>query len=495
MKSLLHAGLKGWLDRKPSGLKEGERQLELGNYADAEKHLIQADGEVKTRSAAEKTRARILLALGTAQWHQKKLSEARQSVEDAVRLLDEGSPSGMEKAECLDLLGRVRLGEGDSTEAERLFRESIELERRGAKPNPLVLGPRLHRLALALSESGRVEQATEALEEAVALTRAGVGEEHKQGADLMYDLGGLHQAAKRHGDALECLGRALETHQRVCGQDSDEVARDYQQLAAASRAAGDLEQAVSYYEKALYIRERQLGATGPDIALLKMGLSDVQVAAGRYSAGLEAMQQAVLRLEYTRDGRLAATLENLAGLYTRCGQYENAMSCLIRARAIWDEAPEEHTAELAANHDAITQVIPYMSEHQMDSLAASINPSYRNTAVARRTGAEAEEASEFDGATFQAEAPTFRSPAGGDVCEDATVSVFRGPAAANVSGGAPVNPSLSDILNLIMGPGSGSHGRAESPASETGPVRLAVRPESPALNGWDDLAFDEICGE
>jgi hypothetical protein len=151
--------------------------------------------------------------------------------------------------------------------------------------------------------------------------------------------------------------------------DSDEVARDYQGLAASHQAAGEFEKAAEYYKKALYLRERQLGTNGSDVAMLTVNLGRIYADWGRYSSATELLQQAIGKLECAHDDRLPSALESLGTVYGKCGRYEDAAVCFMRARAIWEQKPGTYEAELKANAVLISGIIPHLKpDHALRAL-------------------------------------------------------------------------------------------------------------------------------
>ena len=342
-------------------VKEGLRQLEGEHYQEAEKRLQKVVSEPKIMPAAPARQARVLLALSTAQWKQKKLAEAADTAESACKLLNGmKSKPAAELEECLDLLGQIRLEEEDLDAAAELFQKALEVTKSAPRPDPKALTVRYRRIATKHWRAGEMEEAGAALRSALEFAQKAYGESDSITADAMIDLGQCELARERFEDARQHLEKGLQIHRQTCGADSEEVARDYQALALAAQAAGDLASAVEFYEKALRLRERQLGGNAADFAVLLMNLADVHVSEGQSSKGVELLQQAVGKLEAARDERVASALNHLALAYAQCGRVDDALVSLRKARQLLDKAPDENNDALRANNALLQELTGYL---------------------------------------------------------------------------------------------------------------------------------------
>ena len=351
-------GLGNLLRRTWASREEGERQLGLGNFAEAEKHLSQAVSEAESRSAPRKAHIKVLLNLAEAQRRQKKFSDARETIRAALGLLaaDHSKPTS-ERAICLELLANLSLDEADAAAAKDLFRQAILIEESLRKPDAKALAQRLRRLAQAQREAGELEDARATLTEALSLAEVSLGGDDAAVADMLVEMAALHQAQKDYDAGAGCLERVLVIHRESRGEDGEEVARDYQRLGALWQEACCYDKAVLYYERALYVRDRQIGTNGVEQALVKVSLAEIHAGLGEYASALELMQQAVLRLDVLRDDdRLARSLETLGALYSVCGRPQDASASLHRARNVWERLPGDHEAELEAISGALSQV-------------------------------------------------------------------------------------------------------------------------------------------
>jgi serine/threonine protein kinase len=144
-----------------------------GDYALAKKHTeeyldlhrkLYGENDIKTLAASE-WRAFMLFDEG-------KLTESEKHYRKILPLMRNEKRKGNIKAEnlagALDNFGYLRRTQGDSKEAELLFRESLALRSEMPKESLYIIGPTRSTLASTLADQGRFEEALQTAREAVA---------------------------------------------------------------------------------------------------------------------------------------------------------------------------------------------------------------------------------------------------------------------------------------------------------------------------------------
>src|ERR1700682_2506666 len=97
-----------WNKKRNQIAVQGERELQVGNYSEAEKSLALAAAEANSRSFSAGRRATIRRNLAEAQRKQGKFGEAEQTIRQAITLLpDRSGQSGSQCADCLDVLADI----------------------------------------------------------------------------------------------------------------------------------------------------------------------------------------------------------------------------------------------------------------------------------------------------------------------------------------------------------------------------------------------------
>jgi tetratricopeptide (TPR) repeat protein len=140
------------------------------------------------------------------------------------------------------------------------------------------------------------------------------------------------------------------------------LAQVYEKLGSICQQQGDYPAAVSYLEKALNVKEHQVGGDSSELALLLVALADLYTLIGRLAPALELLQQAVGKLGPSKDSNLAGALEKLAAMYVRTGRYQDAADCYQRAFDFWSADPETYGERITANRQAVQELLPLLPE-------------------------------------------------------------------------------------------------------------------------------------
>jgi tetratricopeptide (TPR) repeat protein len=316
--------VKEWHRKRHENRVEGERHLESGNYAEAERHLIVAIAEAEQRRYSIVKRNALRLHLAEAQRRQGKLEEAERSARLAME--DAGADSGL-RGMALDALAAGQLQRGDLAGAEKSIEDSICLPADAA-----TMARRSHLLAQVRYRAGRATEAVPAFERAIALHEQAFGADHLETGHRLSELGAIHRARGNHAEAQRHLRRALKIHETHCGADSHEVTEDLGTLASSLEESGDLDGAAAQYERALKLKERVVGGNLEQLAEMQVKVARLYLHWHRYGPARELVTQAISRLERKPGRALATGLETLAQLEEVSGRTREAE--LLRNRAL-----------------------------------------------------------------------------------------------------------------------------------------------------------------
>ncbi|NNJ10577.1 tetratricopeptide repeat protein [Chloroflexales bacterium ZM16-3] len=161
--------------------------------------------------------------------------------------------------------------------------------------------------------------------------------EEPSAASLLNELGYLLQAQGDYAAARPYYERALAIRERVLGADHPDTALSLNNLGYLLHAQRDYAAARPYYERALAIRERVLGTDHPATALSLNNLGYLLHAQGDYAAARPyyeralAIRERVLGADHPDTAR---SLNNLGGLLHAQGDYPAARPYYERALAI-----------------------------------------------------------------------------------------------------------------------------------------------------------------
>lgn len=454
--------------------RQAERWLEAGKNQEAERLLVYVVNELKARTTIKPQHGHVLLCLAIAQFRQDKFQDAWITA-DAVRELLSAPKvkPGADLAAALDLLGRIKDHEGEPEAALKFFAEALETQKQILPADVAAIVERSCRLAAALERCGRLGDAVEVLESAIERADQVLGNVHPATADCLIELGKIESERGRHAAALAHLERALKIHQELHGMDSEVVVRDLQMLAIAAQAAQDLEAAVGYYERALNLRERQLGGSSEEVADILVNLAGVHSDLGRYGPAMELLQQAVGRLEAERSPALMTALEKLGAVYTVVGRYEDAHRSLQKARKLYEQDPERYYHALQANAELLAEIQPFLPVRTAPEI-----PIFRETPAA---AAE----------TVHPQAPVTPVEAHVAVPAVSPLPVATVPLAAVA--GPQLTPHLAGSGKTPAGTAHPEH----APPPPITPLRTITRSTAPAhrggrFSGWEELDFDVL---
>ena len=190
---------------------------------------------------------------------------------------------------------------------------------------------------------GREIPAREILDQGAARIGGELQEQPLVQARLMDSIGRVYRLLGYYDESLPLLERALAIREAELGQKHPEVAESLHNLATLAVDRGDYDAARPLFERALAIRETALGPsdrrvadTVHNLALLHHELGDYEAAEPLYRRALEIRDAGPV------DWALAESLNDLATLYHETGDYE-------QARALYERALEVATATRGAD--------------------------------------------------------------------------------------------------------------------------------------------------
>ncbi len=349
-----------WFDASNPFCRDGERLLRAGRAAEAEEIFQRILIEPRHAAVARREMPRILLVLATAQIRQQKWDAAENSAARAWAILSElRYRTTPEYAECCRLRAGAAKGRGDMEAALKFYREELAAAESQKHPKPAEIVRCRIEITAMLREMGRWEEAERMASEGARLAGEKLKDSKEEG-DALLEWAQCLAGCGRFAEARSAGEKAADIHRAACGDFSSEVASSYEKLGSICQKQQDYPAAVKYLEKALGVRERQVGGDSSEMALLLVALADLYSLLGRLAPALELLQQAVGKLGPSRDSNLAGALEKLGSMYVRTGRYEDAADCYQRALDFWSGEPEAYADKITANRQALEDLIPYL---------------------------------------------------------------------------------------------------------------------------------------
>jgi Tetratricopeptide repeat/NB-ARC domain len=186
-------------------------------------------------------------------------------------------------------------------------------------------------------------------------------------------LARFYQATSQFNTVEFWYQKALTIREEQLGANHPDTATSLNNLAGLYESTGRYTEAEPLYVRSLAIREEQLGANHPDTATSLNNLACLYESTGRY-AEAEPLYVRSLAIREEQLGAnhpdTAASLNNLAGLYRSTGRYAEAEPLNVRSLAISEE-------QLGANHPSTATSLNNLAElYRSTSRYAEAEPLY-----------------------------------------------------------------------------------------------------------------------
>ncbi len=216
---------------------------------------------------------------------------------------------------------------GRYSEAEPLLQQALALYRRLLGEEHPLVATSLNNLAQLYDNQGQYAEAETLYQQALALYRSLLGEEHPWVATSLNNVGALYRNQGLYAEAEPLLQQALALRIRLLGEEHPLVATSIDNLARLYKNQGRYAEAEPLLQQALALRIRLLGEEHPDVATSIHNLAQLYDNQGRYAEAEPLYQQALAlsrRLLGEEHPDVATSIDNLARLYRTQGRYAEA---------------------------------------------------------------------------------------------------------------------------------------------------------------------------
>ncbi|MEW6746716.1 MAG: serine/threonine-protein kinase [Planctomycetota bacterium] len=267
---------------------------------------------------AESRRALAIFSMGR---HQEGHDLARRATEKLEGVLGLEHPGLLDS---LDVVGTCASVREEHAEAEAIFRRMLKIARASFDQESPRVARALARQGAELSALGRLEEAADALREAVPSLEATLGYDHDHTLYAKQDLGRL---MARSGDpgAVELLEEVVEIRREL---ENNEVGLTHAlaDLGFALRCEGRDEEALEVFREVV-ARRRANPADPGSLVLAMNNLAALELATGNRAEARHLLEEAVSlakdHLDAASVSRLGAS-RNLAALLEQDGEWDRA---------------------------------------------------------------------------------------------------------------------------------------------------------------------------
>jgi tetratricopeptide (TPR) repeat protein len=244
--------------------------------------------------------ARVLDMLASVELASGDTAGAEARVLHALTVAETAGAAGSaEAAQCFNDLGAVRFRRGDYAGARRAFEEAAALRRAVLPPEHPGIAQSLNNLAAVCVRLGETAAARASYTQALALREATLGSDHPDVAETLLNLGLLELKDGAPAAARAALIRAIDIQRACRGRLHLAYAKAQACLGDVALFEGRLDEAQLLYEEAYAVRVQLLGSDHADSAMTMVGLADVAAARGDHAAAAQRLGEAlaVLRRE------------------------------------------------------------------------------------------------------------------------------------------------------------------------------------------------------
>ncbi|CAF1056680.1 unnamed protein product [Adineta steineri] len=218
-----------------------------------------------------------------------------------------------------------------------------------------------YRLGLLLMKMGQFIKAEEVYE---VLLHQATNEIDK--APIYYQLGRIKRNQGEYRKALSYFEKALTIRQLLLPFNRPDLADSYHNIGAVYVSMGDYPKALSYYEKALTIRQQSLPSSHPDLGRSYSNIGVVYKNMGDYPKSLLSHEKALAIREQSLPSNhrdLGSSYSNIGVVYVSMGDYPKALSFHEKAFTIRQQSLPSNHPDLGASYSNIGLVYDSMSDY------------------------------------------------------------------------------------------------------------------------------------
>ena len=282
-------------------LEEAKVALEAGNISEADRLFTVAEnGELTRKQFAEVALARGGIAELHLRWKDAAEHYARavqldrcfETLITSQRLaidmgdydlalslgneakeaaITEEDKKGNKYTASLNNLGSVYSKIGDFKEAELLYEEAIDIQRKISKgeERDTALSANLGNLAALYKAQGDYGKAKSLYEEALKINETVFGEDNPETARSINNLGTVFEYLGEHADAESYYLKALDIRKRHLLENHPEIASSFNNLAVLYEKTPKHRDVEPFYLHAIKILESNFGSEHPDTKLVQ----------------------------------------------------------------------------------------------------------------------------------------------------------------------------------------------------------------------------------
>ncbi|WP_287734022.1 tetratricopeptide repeat protein [Microcystis sp. M095S1] len=271
--------------------------------------------------------------------------------------------------------------QGKYNEAILLAEQALAIRKQQLGDNHPLTATSLNNLAELYRVQGRYSEAEPLYKQALAIIKQQLGDNHPLTAQSLNNLALLYRVQGRYSEAEPLYKQALAIRKQQLGDNHPLTAQSLNNLAALYYFQGRYSEAEPLYKQALAIIKQQLGDNHPDTASSLNNLALLYESQGRYSEAEPLYKEALAIIKQQLGDNhpdTATSLNNLAGLYESQGRYSEAEPLYKQALAISKQ-------QLGDNHpDTATSLNNLALLYRVQGRYSEAEPLYNRSLAIRK---------------------------------------------------------------------------------------------------------------
>lgn len=270
---------------------DSARQLSGGKYLEALKSATKAVRETEDLYGKDHVRyANALTNLAVAQKLNNQLTKAEASLAESIKIRQTLGDLGSSMLVAdMSNLGGIYITSRDYDKAQAMLNKALGVA--GSNKSLAAASVRTN-LGLLARVEGKSEIAERYFREAIDMKRSVAGDDSIEIAVDYNNLGNLYVNDRKPEKALDLYEKALKIKKNRYGEDHPSTAISMNNLGTAYLEAGKLDKAEQHLVKALAIREKKLPKDDPAIADTLSNLSFVYALTSRKAEAENAKRRA-----------------------------------------------------------------------------------------------------------------------------------------------------------------------------------------------------------
>jgi len=258
----------------------------------------------KEKGVKEPSLATLYSSMGDIYYDRLKKGQCQDYQQEQVlaidyyrKAIDLQQELGLEEdlASNLNDLAILYASQGSYSEAEPLYEQAIEIDKRSLPKDHPYLASSLNNLAGLYKSLGRYSEAEPLYEQAIEIDKRSLQQDHPDLATHLNNLAGLYRSLGRYSEAEPLYEQAIEIDKRSLPKDHPSLATHLNNLAGLYESLGRYSEAEPLYEQAIEIDKRSLPKDHPDLATHLNNLANLYKSLGRYSEA-EPLYREALRI-------------------------------------------------------------------------------------------------------------------------------------------------------------------------------------------------------